>query len=117
MKQVTSAEFRTGFSMYLEPVEVRRYTNVIGTWYPEGTESPVEEVPITTQMLATYRTEIEAQAEEIKQLKKMLAARSQMDADVSAEFARQAAQLNLSPAADQGFGRSRPAPKPVGKKK
>jgi hypothetical protein len=104
MKQVTSAEFRTAFAMYLEPVEVRRYTNIIGTWYPEGTESPVEEVPITTEMLATYKTEIDAQAEEIKQLKKMLAMRNQPSA-------------SIPPAPDQGFGRSHPVPKPVSKKK
>ena len=104
MKQVTSAEFRTGFAMYLEPVEVRRYTNIIGTWYPQGTESPVEEVPITTEMLATYRTEIDAQAEEIKQLKRLLAASSRPGPTIT---------LRDEP----GFGHSNPVPKPVSKKK
>lgn len=43
MKQVTSASFRDRFLEETEPVEVRRYNEVVGHYYPYGT---LKEVPM-----------------------------------------------------------------------
>lgn len=103
MKQIQASQFRTTFGTYDEPVEVVKYKQVLGTWYPTGAE-PFEEPPVTTDTVMGYRTELEAQALEIKELKRLLAANAKPGPKIT--------MSSMIAADDQGFGRSRPAPKP-----
>lgn len=53
MREMTSAEFtRVNLTKLDAPVTIKRYTKVIGTYYPEGTEPPVEAyyVPVAGKM-------------------------------------------------------------------
>lgn len=76
MKQVQSAEFRKGFAAETEPVEVMKYREVLGTWYPAGTETPEKEADEIIDYAVSRTREIEALREEVKQLKRLLAARA-----------------------------------------
>jgi len=40
MKEITTATFRDTFLELDEPVQVRRYKEVVGTYYPTGTDTP-----------------------------------------------------------------------------
>jgi len=43
MREMTSAEFtRANLSTLTEPVAIKRYTKVIGTYYPEGIDPVIE---------------------------------------------------------------------------
>lgn len=105
MDEVQSAEFRKSFAEFLEPVRVLKYKAVLGTWYPAGSEEmpPEDKVnQIVDFALEDQGKEIEALQAEVKQLKRQLAASAKPGPTISL-------------AGNQGFGRSRPAPKP-GKK-
>ena len=78
MKQMTTAEFgKATLSTLTEPVEVRRYTTVVGTYYPAGYE------PVTALAMGALPEvvpladlkRLEEQSEEIARLKRELAAR------------------------------------------
>jgi len=90
MREMTTAEFaKANLAALEEPVKIRRYTKAVGTYYPEGyiAALPGEEMPLTTGFapiipapdqttsLSAAREKIEDLEEEVKRLKKELAAR------------------------------------------
>lgn len=87
MKDMTTAEFSKANLVALEePVAIRRYTKVLGTYYPEGYE-PAYEPPVTQTSLAldgeaivkgglaVASQTIKDLEDEIKRLKKLLSER------------------------------------------
>jgi len=112
MKQVQAAEFRIGFSGLAEPVEVLKYKQVIGTWYPAG-EAPMalgtvevlvnDTAPVIAKMADAQKI-IDMQEDEIRQLKRIVAA----NAKPGPKFA-----LSSDPTFTTEF---RPVPKPGSKK-
>lgn len=91
MKEMTTAEFaKANLAALEEPVSVRRYTKVVGTYYPDGyapaaapaplqaaLESIPDFMPETVAPSSTKATAkiIEDLTEEVRRLKKELAAR------------------------------------------
>jgi hypothetical protein len=90
MKEMTTAEFgRANLAALTEPVKIRRYTKAVGTYYPEGYIAglPEAEPPLTTGFapvipppdqspsLSAAREKIEELENEVKRLKRELAAR------------------------------------------
>ena len=82
MKQVQAAEFRIGFSGYGDPVQVLKYKQVIGTWYPAGEEPMAlgtvevlvnDTAPVIAKMADAQKI-IDMQEDEIRQLKRTIAA-------------------------------------------
>ena len=112
MKQVQAAEFRIGFSGLAEPVEVLKYKQVIGTWYPAGQEpmalgtvqvDVADTEPVKNKMADAQKI-IDMQEDEIRQLKRIVAA----NAKPGPKFA-----LSSDPTFTTEF---RPVPKPGSKK-
>jgi hypothetical protein len=78
---MTTAEFaKANLAALDEPVEIRRYTTVIGTYYPAGFAQPLA-VPTLSLALDAGLAEISAQKrvddleDEVKRLKRLLAAK------------------------------------------
>jgi len=81
MKQMTTAEFaKASFGTLAEPVEVRRYTTVVGVYYPAGF-APIVEVETLNLALDAGLTQVAAQKrvddleDEVKRLKQLLSER------------------------------------------
>jgi hypothetical protein len=87
MKQMTTAEFKAELTEIAEPVAVRRYSQVIGAYYPQGFEPSAppppapEPVPGPETPQISFNTEPKLLAKvvdlemEVKRLKRELAAR------------------------------------------
>jgi hypothetical protein len=83
VKQMTTAEFaKAGLADLEEPVSIRRYTTVIGTYFPKGTEvGPTEaprqeELDLVRPVLTEASKRIKELEEEVAHLKRQLAARA-----------------------------------------
>jgi len=80
MKQMTTAEFsRSNLAVFDEPIEVKRYSTVVGTFYPTGAD-PIDRVVSVTAV----EPRVADLEEEIKHLKKLLAAKAETTRAVSA---------------------------------
>ena len=78
MKTMTTAEFgRTGLASFTEPVEVKRYATVVGIWYPTGGVLPPSDPDLMGHGPSTTQKRVEELEEEIKHLKKLLAAKAE----------------------------------------
>lgn len=80
MKTMTTAEFgRANLAAIEEPVEIRRYTKVVGVYYPSSFSPsdalPLPAEPVEKPVLAATRKKVEELEDEVKRLKKELAAR------------------------------------------
>jgi hypothetical protein len=83
MKDMTTAEFaKANLAALEEPVKIRRYTKAVGTYYPEGyiAALPGETVPrldfeFTAAAVDVAVAKVKELEEEVKRLKKELAAR------------------------------------------
>lgn len=77
MKQMTSAEFaKANLAAIDAPVEIRRYTTVMGTYYPHGYEpadAPQLALPAVDKKVAERVEELE---EEVRRLKRELSAKA-----------------------------------------
>ena len=93
MKDMTTAEFaKANLAALEEPVSVRRYTKVIGTYFPanatplEGPVSESEQLTVTFASKGEAQKQIDALIEEVRQLKKRLAAKDPVNKPLSAEL-------------------------------
>lgn len=82
MKDMTTAEFqKTKLEALEEPVKVRRYTKAVGTYYPEGyiatlaVAVPAFEPGLLDAEVVDQAAQIVALEDEVKHLKKQLAAK------------------------------------------
>jgi hypothetical protein len=80
MREMTTAEFaKANLAALEEPVSVRRYTKVVGTYYPSSfSPAPVEAINLALDAglaEANSQKRVDALEDEIKRLKKLLAAR------------------------------------------
>jgi hypothetical protein len=89
MKEMTTAEFaKANLAALAEPVTVRRYTNTVGTYYPEGFEPAVAPSPsqidldftsaavdVAVEKAKDLQKRVEQLEEDNRHLKKELAAR------------------------------------------
>jgi hypothetical protein len=82
MKDMTTAEFqKTKLEALEEPVKVRRYTKAVGTYYPEGyiatlaVAVPAFEPGLLDAEVVDQAAQIVALEDEVKHLKKLLAAK------------------------------------------
>lgn len=80
MKTMTTAEFgRANLAAIEEPVEIRRYTKVVGVYYPSSFSPsdalPLPAEPVEKPVLAATRKKVEELEDEVKRLKRELAAR------------------------------------------
>jgi hypothetical protein len=80
---ITVAEFRNEFRSLEEPVEVQRYGKVVGTWVPGGmnpvallgtVQVDVADVEPVKLKMAEAQKIIDMQEDEIRQLKRTIAA-------------------------------------------
>jgi hypothetical protein len=89
MKRMTTAEFgKSNLADLTEPVEVRRYTTVVGTFYPAtGAVLPPADPDLIGTEYGPSQTQkrIKELEEEVKHLKKALAAKMEMSQAVSAD--------------------------------
>jgi len=81
MRQMTTAEFaKSNLAALEEPVEVRRYTKVVGTYYPESF-APIAAPEALNLALDASLTQVAAQKrvddleDEVKRLKQLLSER------------------------------------------
>jgi hypothetical protein len=92
MREMTTAEFaKANLAALEEPVKIRRYTKAVGTYYPEGyiASLPGETVPrldfeftaAAVDVAVAKNRELE---EEVKHLKKQLAAKMESFEDLQA---------------------------------
>jgi hypothetical protein len=96
MKEMTTAEFaKANLAALEEPVTVRRYTKTVGTYYPEGYE-PKMAVAVPSFPTLDLEPQVVAQAaqivvleDEVKRLKKLLAAREPTQVITGAEYMAQ----------------------------
>jgi hypothetical protein len=107
MRQVQSADFRKLFNTFLEPIEVVKYKERIGTWYPKNVEPARPQVVVdinaaeeraNNQRLQETITFLE---EDNKNLKRLLAAKAIGELPAKVPVAK-----------DAGFGKSYAVPKP-----
>ena len=88
MKEMTTAEFaKANLAALEEPVRIRRYTKVVGAYYPDGTnvfEPPasVQSTVLDAELIAAQKV-IEQLEEDNRHLKRQLAARDTTQAAVS----------------------------------
>jgi hypothetical protein len=102
MREMTTAEFaKANLAALEEPVKIRRYTKAVGTYYPEGYIASlpgadplllgVVDVAVAAAepvMLTAAREKIEDLEEEVKRLKKELAARPPVGSELLAQERR-----------------------------
>ena len=113
MRQVQSAEFRTTFATYDEPVQVMKYKQVLGTWVPGGmnpvaylgtlTVDVADTEPVVAKMGEAQKV-IDMQADEIKELKRLLAANAKPGPALT--------MSSMIAPESRMFGVPKPAPKP-----
>jgi len=82
MREMTTAEFaKANLAALEEPVSVRRYTQVVGTFFPKGLEPVIDPPQMTLQEhsligdLAAAEKHVREIEDEVKQLKQELAKR------------------------------------------
>ena len=92
MKEMTSAEFaKANLAALAEPVSVRRYTKHLGTYYPEGyTPAKPPDLGLTwSEDRETDKLRIAELEEEVKRLRRELAARPPATPTGNEEFVAQ----------------------------
>ena len=96
MKQMTTAEFsRSNLAIFDEPIEVKRYSTVVGTFYPVGSD-PVDRM---TTDCVVHDPRIVDLEEKVKHLKKLLAAKT-VDADGETQRTATRTVLSVAKAID-----------------
>lgn len=107
MKELTTAQFaKTNLEALAEPVSIRRYTKVVGTYYPaafDPTFAPpapappdlglVAEIPVDVPRSPSAAKRVEELEEEVAMLKRELAARPIVHIQVPEAFMAQPAAM------------------------
>jgi len=77
MKEMTTNEFgKVTLSSLDEPVRVKKYTNIVGVFYPTGTETVAPEAADTEATLDAAATKITELQDEVQALKRQLAGKT-----------------------------------------
>jgi len=91
MREMTTAEFaKANLAALEEPVKIRRYTKAVGTYYPEGyiaslpVAVPAFEPGLLDAEVVDQAAQIVALEDEVKHLKKLLAAKMETFSETQA---------------------------------